>query len=150
MSSRKRFAQSFPRTHISTVAKIIEPPMEGPFGGNVTFHPRRGHSQVVGRFALANGSSYGDALNLAVKDQFWEGPIFHSGAIRVGDANVLANGSAGASRIYRAVVFPGARATREVWAALVRDGRCSRVARGGKNQGLPRGRQERQSFSHGC
>lgn len=34
-------------------------------------------------------------LNLAVKDQFWEGPIFHSGAIRVGDANVLANGSAG-------------------------------------------------------
>ena len=37
----------------------------------------------------------GMQLNLAVKDQFWEGPIFHSGAIRVGDANVLANGSAG-------------------------------------------------------
>lgn len=38
-------------------------------------------------------------LNLAVKDQFWEGPIFHSGAIRVGDANVLANGSAGGIQI---------------------------------------------------
>lgn len=89
--------------------------------------------------------------NLAVKDQFWEGPIFHSGAIRVGDANVLANGSAGGiQEIYRAAVFPGARATREVWAALVRDGRCSRVARGGKAQVLPRGRQERQRFSHGC
>lgn len=77
----------------------------------------------------------GMQLNLAVKDQFWEGPIFHSGAIRVGDANVLANGSAGGiQEIYRAVVFPGARATREVWAALDRDGRCSRVARGGKTK----------------
>ena len=49
-------------------------------------------------------------------------------------------------RIYRAVVFPGARATREVWAALVRDGRCSRVAPGGKTQFSRGGRQERQGF----
>ena len=42
MSPRKGFAQSLPRTHISTVAKIIEPPMKGPVGGNVTFHPRQG------------------------------------------------------------------------------------------------------------
>jgi len=92
----------------------------------------------------------GTQLNLAVRDPFWEGPIFHSGAIRAVAQTFSRMAPRGASferyfRIYRAVVFPGARATREVWAALVRDGRCSRVARG-QNPILPRGRQERQGF----
>jgi len=42
VSPRKRFAQRRPRTHISTMAKIIEPPMEGPFGGECDLSPQAG------------------------------------------------------------------------------------------------------------
>jgi hypothetical protein len=72
--------------------KIIEPPMEGPIGGYLAFHPTQRHSQVVGRLAHANGTSSGIRLKPRVKDPFWEEPILHHEAIRA--QTFLANGSA--------------------------------------------------------